>query len=331
VDAKNTGSVDSTLDSQVAFALYSGENKAEGRAEIRDPALIGTIIKAESRDALEANVPAGSVTHALLVFDLAISSLPEQLHILRKDQESEQSAFDLTTAAQAQATAVTLAASTETAVAAVQRTAEAKASETALAQRLADTYATSTAVAKAANATATAVQKQANVAATAEARSEIASGGLGLTRKAWERLHGPQEVGGTIMPLGLHYEGGKYGILFDGKDEQGPIFQIGVKYSRRVPCEQARSESKLLMPRDKKFLYTREIVDSMGDPTFYYDVYSSVSLAKLNYHPTILSDGTVLDLWYGGKPGTFNASFWCYASEGNTVSMFDIYLGKENP
>ncbi len=157
LDAKNTGTADSTLESQFAFTLYDTDNKEATRAEGLTWGQISAIMKAESRDEFSANVPSGGVAHALLIFDLTSAALPQQLHVSRINKESEQSIFDLATSVQAQATAVTLAASTETAVAVAQLTAEAAKS------------------AKANNATATAETKASNALATTEARSAKAT------------------------------------------------------------------------------------------------------------------------------------------------------------
>ena len=110
------------------------------------------------------------------------------------------------------------------------------------------------------------------------------SGGIGLDKATWEKLHGPNA--NNTDTIGS-YENKKYFILFSS----GKIFNL-TRQNSKLSNNEARIEAKSLMPKDAKLVKT--YTDSRsGVPV---DLYYSEALK--NY---LGSSG----IWSGGEPGNF--------------------------
>jgi hypothetical protein len=173
-------------------------------------------------------------------------------------------------------------------------------------------------------ATTTAVAQ----AAQARADAALGSGGLGLTRAAWEAQHGSAE-GHAIF--GQFYEQQTFDVLFATPQDYAPsgerLWYLGHYYrSGSVPFPAARMESRRLIPQDSVLIDHYEDIDPTGDPTFIVDVYRSKALAPL-FQTNARTTGSLADPWGGARPGTFHVIFQEYAGEG--VPVFDIHLGLE--
>lgn len=127
--------------------------------------------------------------------------------------------------------------------------------------------------------------------AQAPSAPAYASGGLGLDRADWERAHGEGRPDSPSSPMFFAYEGGTFQVRFS------QISSGNVSYVERVwgdrnalPIEDARKESKQVIPADAKFVKT---YTSQGGSTV--DLYKSESL-KGRFKG---------NEWTGGKPGDF--------------------------
>jgi len=122
------------------------------------------------------------------------------------------------------------------------------------------------------------------------------SGGLGLSRKDWER-----EQGTARMVAGMYeYEDGKYTVAFANDSVQFIDYRLGVA----VTLEDARDIGGTLLPADRLFV---ESYSPEGLAELVVDVYVSESLAE-----TFASQGGELDWWFGSVPGTFIAIYGVY-------------------
>ncbi|MEK6288512.1 MAG: hypothetical protein AABO57_22575 [Acidobacteriota bacterium] len=137
----------------------------------------------------------------------------------------------------------------------------------------------------------------------------IKSGGLGLSRTEWERLHGHT----TNQDSGYSYykdEPGQFIINFMGR---------GAAYIKRsyddpagVTLEEARKESQKLIPQDSRLIRT---YNASAGPV---DLYFSDALK-----PIFPTD----DYWIHGEPGNFIV---LYFSDHGIIDSFVIGLGN-NP
>lgn len=138
--------------------------------------------------------------------------------------------------------------------------------------------------------------------APVEATPSLESGGLGLTKAAWEQLHGS----GTQGIIGQAYENQKYDVSFSGSESTGPINMLWVYYRPTgATLEVARAESKLLIPKDAQLIRQPNQQDT--GVLYVVDEYMSPSLVGL-YQPIQLGK-TSLDPWKGAEPGTFYVMF----------------------
>ncbi len=160
-------------------------------------------------------------------------------------------------------------------------------------------------------------------ATSTQAPPAIESGGLGSSIQQWESRHGPP---GKKAIIGTYYENERYEVVsFDSE----PIQMIWVTYGDRNPVsvEDARFESKQLIPKDAKLLKSYKAVGEGGDPTYTVDLYSSASLATvINALPEL---GLGLDRWKGAAPGTFQITISSYSFLQDKVPSLVIFLGEE--
>jgi endonuclease YncB( thermonuclease family) len=97
-----------------------------------------------------------------------------------------------------------------------------------------------------------------------------ASGGLGLSRSEWERVHGA----GTAADFGVEYEQGRYIVQF--QDDR--VWYIERQWSSPVLLEDAQAQGVQLIPHDSQLVqsYSPENL-----PELVVDLYQSDSLAPL--------------------------------------------------
>ena len=96
--------------------------------------------------------------------------------------------------------------------------------------------------------------------ATAQS-ADIDSGGIGLTRAAWEQLHGPGEPVKVVSPYVEQlyaYEGGRYHVAFEGAKPGGEadalVLFVEVAWDSPVPFEEARDAALALLPVDAEMV-----------------------------------------------------------------------------
>jgi hypothetical protein len=149
--------------------------------------------------------------------------------------------------------------------------------------------------------------------ASAAAAPAYSSGGLGLDMADWERSHGaglPDDPNSTMF---FKYEGGKFVVQFS-KLKSGNVSYIEHVWGDRdaVSIENARAESKQLIPADSKFVKT---YTSRSGSTV--DLYTSVSL----------KDRFSTSEFIGGKPGDF---IILYRNQTGRTTTFIAAIGN-NP
>mgnify|MGYP006912949676 CR=1 FL=1 len=83
------------------------------------------------------------------------------------------------------------------------------------------------------------------------------SGGLGLSRKAWEAIHGKSD--GEPIPGFQSYEHGSYLIIFI--ENRIWHLEVDLPDSAPVSLDEARSLSSLLLPADSLYVETYELPD----------------------------------------------------------------------
>lgn len=118
-----------------------------------------------------------------------------------------------------------------------------------------------------------------------------ATGGLGLDRADWERVHGEGKPDNPGSPMIFGYEGGKFQVQFSGV-RSGNVEYVERVWGDRnaVTLDDARKESKQFIPADGKFVRT----------------YTSQSGSTVDlYRSESLKGRFGADNWTGGKPGDF--------------------------
>ncbi len=136
------------------------------------------------------------------------------------------------------------------------------------------------------------------------------SGGLGLDLTTWESSHGNALKDGTSF---FRYENDKFAVIFS-ESNSGNAKHVERVYGDRnaVPIADARTESKLFIPADAKFVRT---YTSQSGSTI--DLYTSESLKSR------FSESDFI----GGKAGDFIV---LYRNQTGKVTTFIIGIGS-NP
>lgn len=173
----------------------------------------------------------------------------------------------------------------------------------------------------------------------------IASGGLGLTKEAWERIQGPPYIVNPafsdVFPFygaDNHYQvqfsdtGYLYDLLADYRREAVPPVGLRRPYYRPnpVPLSVALAESLTVIPKDSVELKHFQQPDASGDPMYVVYDYKSRSLAGV-LNSSADFQGTPGALWFGAEPGTFNISFAQYQADGGRVSDYAVASGQRDP
>lgn len=144
----------------------------------------------------------------------------------------------------------------------------------------------------------------------------FATGGLGMSRRDWEKAHGrPNRQWSGFF----NYEKDEYIVTFSYVNDEpvGNVSSINDQLNETgdISLSSARKRAELLLPKDAKHLRTEETNDGRQ-----VDVYMSPSLAQ-----RFKKGGA--DPWHGEKPGTFIVS---YTLVDGKVIGFTMSLGN-NP
>lgn len=126
----------------------------------------------------------------------------------------------------------------------------------------------------------------------------FASGGLGLSKAAWEQTHKLSEKGYIDI-----YDNGKYLVTF--VDDKVQYLEVELSDGSKLSPEDARAMTKPLLPQDSQFVETYTHLD-----TLLVDIYTSKSL-KERFEP---------DWWFGSEPGTFITIYGLFSS-GSKVTI----------
>jgi hypothetical protein len=132
-------------------------------------------------------------------------------------------------------------------------------------------------------------------------------GGLGLSRDAWEAIHGQEPVGQVV-----DYEGGTYSVLYS--NDASDAIVIGVNWYPPAPIasiDDARAIAETMLPTDVGSAVSG--IDSTG---FVVDDYSSPTLA-----PIFPSDSPI----WKGSPGSCYIAY--HFDDNGSVSWLEINIG----
>ena len=151
----------------------------------------------------------------------------------------------------------------------------------------------------------------------------FASGGLGLDLDAWEAIHGEGEE--DAVPGWRSYDDRRYvvaGTLEGRIDHLERHWEEG----EGVTFEEARAESRRLMPADAQLVETYQLPGG-----YTVDLYVSASLAQ-RFPDTVEIDGSEFSTWVGGEPGNFTVGFGDYGTtpEVDRVTWIVMAIGN-NP
>ena len=111
-------------------------------------------------------------------------------------------------------------------------------------------------------------------AASARGQSDLESGGIGLDREAWEAIHGPGEVGQSLVT----YEGGTYAVGF----EQGAVVILERSWEAEGNVDPAVAAAEVadLLPADAELVESFFLPATEAGPvSLLADRYESRSLA----------------------------------------------------
>jgi hypothetical protein len=139
------------------------------------------------------------------------------------------------------------------------------------------------------------------------------SGGLGLSRQAWEDRHGApgQKIGGFIS-----YEGTTYAVAY----QMDNVWHLEKSWgSTGVSLDEARAESKTLIPSDSQLQQT---YTSANDQLV--DLYTSEAL-KSRFPESQQLGSMTLSMWPGGEPGDFIV---IYRRTGDRVTSIVLGIGN---
>ena len=137
----------------------------------------------------------------------------------------------------------------------------------------------------------------------------IQSGGLGLSRTEWERLHG----NAASQDSGYVYYDDDHGrVVINFMNIAAADIKRVYADHKSVRLEEARNEVRTLIPDDAKLIRTYDVG---ARPV---DLYSSDSLKAIFRGA---------DYWVNGEPGQF---FVLYFSDNDVVESFELGLGN-NP
>lgn len=154
--------------------------------------------------------------------------------------------------------------------------------------------------------------------ATTAPTTAFASGGLGLSRAEWEKLHGPGGEGMFETEPGR--DGHNIAYIAAGSNELVGVIAKG--YNPEVSINKARAEIRTLLPADAQSVTFNEEGGT-------YDTYLSESLRNLvppgttNLYPELNGP----DIWNGAEPGTITIKY--DGSDTNVVYVL-VYIGGRN-
>jgi hypothetical protein len=156
-----------------------------------------------------------------------------------------------------------------------------------------------------------ALQPTATSIPTATPTSEVTqSGGLGLTVEEWKQA-GSLNVPSAAFTQTTFLEGHASEIYIG-------YLEWSTSSGTPVPLEQARADSKRLLPNDAVVVTGFTVYDDAHTPSA-LEIYRSASLADL-FKATP-------DAWKGGQPGTFSIYFSLYG-DNNEAGNINIRIGQ---
>lgn len=168
----------------------------------------------------------------------------------------------------------------------------------------------------------------------------LQSGGLGLSKRAFEQIYGPVEL---IAYRSFIYSNGRYDVHYT---TDGLVWAINDKleggYNGQGPkLSDARQISTQFFPKDAKLINQKEwsaaaIDEGYGDQIFYVDTYHSPALGRTlrpgtidPREPTFLIDPD--DMWAGAEPGTFYVQYGSWNTPQVLVYTYNLQIGAFVP
>jgi hypothetical protein len=155
------------------------------------------------------------------------------------------------------------------------------------------------------------------------------SGGLGLSRAEWEKMHGP----GGQDPFNGPPDRDGYFVAYSSDGPDGLVAVIAKGYDPKVSISTARAESKSLLPFDVQPIGLNEI--DQGSEI--YDEYLSSGLVPLfpPGTPRMFPESKGNDIWNNAPLGTITIKYDPFLNNDgtndttSTVYML-IYVGGRN-
>ncbi len=136
----------------------------------------------------------------------------------------------------------------------------------------------------------------------------LPSGGLGLSRAAWEKIHGTRHQPPIIQDTAeVYYEGDKYQVGYGADGPDGLIVALFVSFPPSMSMAEVRAETRTLLPTDAQPLVLNQ-TDGAGYGGS-YDRYLSQWLSTVYPPGTLFWGEPPADVWVGTRPGTFTVSY----------------------
>jgi len=141
--------------------------------------------------------------------------------------------------------------------------------------------------------------------------ANFASGGLGLSRREWERRHGPALAQDSAE---VHYRSQDGGSFFIGF-VNGNVHSLRRFEAKPLSLDEARNEANQLIPTDSSLTRT-------------FTFFANKEAVLDRYHSESLKSrfSGESSNWTGGEPGDFTISYSTSAPD-NTVDGFGIRAG----
>lgn len=158
----------------------------------------------------------------------------------------------------------------------------------------------------------------------------FSSGGIGLTQAEWERMHG--KPGPSVECCGIQYEGGKYGVGYLSNGSEELVAIIGVTFASPVGVDQARIDSRKLLPMDSQSVKLNELERIGTSISEVYDTYASSSLDTLIPLGTrpLFPESNGPDIWNGAHPGTITIKYDPSSADETKTTYMLLYIGGRN-
>ncbi len=152
--------------------------------------------------------------------------------------------------------------------------------------------------------------------------------GIGLTKDAWEAIHGSQDPWDPNMPgMGidfLPYQSHRFSIYYT---QNTRIYQLTRRFEQGERLDYARVESQALLPLDARMVRESRSVDMLEGSAAVVTTYRSNILASTLAGAVPPYGTSPDDVWYGAAPGTFYVEYQQLDAQVDSVYQYFIAAG----